>query len=544
MSNPPPINLGPYVLNAPTEVEKGHIRDSLDLGSASLLQGGFIDTNRLVFTDPNNSQRTITLDKTQLTSAVADRLRIARIVNVTGHVTTATPNPVFDGTADLYIPVTINDGVIDDKKLATDSVIASKIKNGAVTPDKLSAGGPSWSGGVGGTTFLTPGLELGKDITANSSSFVDFHSSVPSIDYDARIERKPGVNGTLDIINSGTGAINIRGLSLAADNSIVTTRQLIGAIEITGNQINTTAASNVEIAINYENSDSTINNFLNTTIFNGKRAISAKFYGDTKTFESFGPNRGITDGQIGWATAGLESRSGAGNALVAVHAAGATAALIRHVRGGEGLQIRTADDGAFAPLGCARMTSNNGIVINDGSPTLYLQDTNHRSGMVHVNSNIFYVLRGKATNSLEWEAYTAPGGIARWPLEINLENNWSSFGGNLSVYGTLYATGDIVAYSTSDKNLKSNICNIENPLDKISQINGVTFDWDTSKQDTYSGSDVGVIAQEVETILPDAVCTREDGYKAVKYDKLIPLLIESIKELQQKVQGLEAKLSN
>ena len=51
--------------------------------------------------------------------------------------------------------------------------------------------------------------------------------------------------------------------------------------------------------------------------------------------------------------------------------------------------------------------------------------------------------------------------------------------------------------------------------------------------------DVGVIAQEIEEILPEVVTTRGTGYKAVKYEKIVPLLIESIKELQKKVEDIE-----
>ena len=67
---------------------------------------------------------------------------------------------------------------------------------------------------------------------------------------------------------------------------------------------------------------------------------------------------------------------------------------------------------------------------------------------------------------------------------------------------------------------------------------GYEFDWN-EKQDTYEGHDVGVIAQEVEEILPEAVTTREDGYKAVKYEKLVPLLIESVKEQQKQIDDLK-----
>lgn len=100
---------------------------------------------------------------------------------------------------------------------------------------------------------------------------------------------------------------------------------------------------------------------------------------------------------------------------------------------------------------------------------------------------------------------------------------------------SLAATGDIVAFSTSDKRLKDDIQTITNPLQKLNQISGVSFVWNKDLQHTYTGSDVGVIAQEIENILPEAVITREDGYKAVRYEKIIPLLIEAIKELQSQI---------
>jgi len=530
MPNPPPINLGPYVLNAPTEVEKGHIRESLDLGSASLLQGNFLDTNRLVFTDPTNDQRTITLDKTQLNGSAAERLRIARIVNVTGHVTTTSPAPVFDGTEDLYIPVTINDGVISESMLATDAVVGSKIKNGTITPNKLSGTFPDW--GNAGTLFIKqPAIELGSGITANGNSFIDFHSSFPLVDYDARIWRRPGVNGALDILNVGTGNINIGGgLSVGSDDTVTSTRQVIGVIEITGNQINTTAQypvgqpANVEIALNYENSDGTIATFLNTTVFDGKRATVAKFFGDTKTLETYGPCRSITNGQVGWATAGLESRSATGNALVSLHAAGSTATLLRHVRGLAGLEVRDAGDTDYAPLKASKITATSDITINEGSPTLILQDTNHRSGMIHVNSNTFYVLRGSNVNSTTWETING-----RWPLEINLENNNAVFGGDVNA-------GSFT--SRSSVRYKKDIVPLQDSLSKVNSLNGVSYVWkDTEK------SDVGLIAEEVHEIYPELVHkTSSDEVEGVEYGKLTAVLIEAIKELTKRVVELEKQL--
>ena len=71
------------------------------------------------------------------------------------------------------------------------------------------------------------------------------------------------------------------------------------------------------------------------------------------------------------------------------------------------------------------------------------------------------------------------------------------------------------------------------PIEKINKIDGYSFEWNEDKQDIYKGKDYGVIAQEIEEILPELVNTRDNGYKAVNYDKLISLLIGGIKETQE-----------
>jgi len=109
---------------------------------------------------------------------------------------------------------------------------------------------------------------------------------------------------------------------------------------------------------------------------------------------------------------------------------------------------------------------------------------------------------------------------------------------SITVSGTISATGDITAFAASDKRLKDNISPIENALEKVASISGNTFDWN-DKADK-EGSEIGVIAQEIEALgLPGVTTTREDGYKAVRYEKLVPLLIEAIKELSLKVEELQ-----
>jgi hypothetical protein len=113
---------------------------------------------------------------------------------------------------------------------------------------------------------------------------------------------------------------------------------------------------------------------------------------------------------------------------------------------------------------------------------------------------------------------------------------------NTEIYGTLNVTGDITAFFTSDQRLKENIVPIVNPLAKVLSISGNTFDWVQGAG--KEGSDVGVLAQEVLKVLPEAVTTRETGYLAVRYEKIIPLLIEAIKDLSAKVEDLQDQINN
>ena len=110
--------------------------------------------------------------------------------------------------------------------------------------------------------------------------------------------------------------------------------------------------------------------------------------------------------------------------------------------------------------------------------------------------------------------------------------------------GDLEVSGDVIAFSSSDKTLKENISNINNPVDKIKVLNGIYFNWKESDgRHNHKGKDIGVIAQEVESILPEIVTTRENGVKAIQYDKLIPLTIEAIKEQDKKIEDLQEQIN-
>ena len=110
------------------------------------------------------------------------------------------------------------------------------------------------------------------------------------------------------------------------------------------------------------------------------------------------------------------------------------------------------------------------------------------------------------------------------------------------IYGSLNVTGDITAFYTSDQRLKNNVTLIPNALNKVLSISGNTFDW--NEESEKNGTDVGVIAQEILEVLPEAVTYRDNGYLAVRYEKLVPLLIEAIKDLSGKIQDLQDQINN
>ena len=111
----------------------------------------------------------------------------------------------------------------------------------------------------------------------------------------------------------------------------------------------------------------------------------------------------------------------------------------------------------------------------------------------------------------------------------------STFSGGINMSNSNITNGGVITATefnaTSDMRLKDNITAVQNPLDILAAISGVQFNWKSNGKEA-----VGVLAQEIEKVLPQIVNTNADGYKAVSYDSLIPILIEAIKELAAKVK--------
>jgi len=191
--------------------------------------------------------------------------------------------------------------------------------------------------------------------------------------------------------------------------------------------------------------------------------------------------------------------------------------------------VRAANSltGAWIGVENSSNTSGNGISLYGGASS-----GQPSYGLMFAGTATFGT-HGSVTS--DWATYfTMNDDSSRgWIFKRGTTNVASISGGGFANFN-----GDVTAYYSSDRRLKDNITPIGNALDKVKKIGGYTFDWN-DKQQAHTGHDVGIIAQEIEAVLPEVVTTRDTGFKAVKYEKIVPLLIEAIKEQQTQIEELK-----
>jgi len=176
------------------------------------------------------------------------------------------------------------------------------------------------------------------------------------------------------------------------------------------------------------------------------------------------------------------------------------------------------------------------IILDADGTDILLKDNGTEFGRFKIASSDFVIKSAINNKDILFKGVDASSTITALKLDMSEAGN-AQF--NAKISGSeIEASGDVIAFGSSDERLKDNITNIHKPIDKINKIGGYKFTWN-DKQDTYLGKDVGVLAQEIEAIMPEVVTTRATGYKAVKYEKIVPLLIEGIKELDKKIKDIE-----
>ena len=179
----------------------------------------------------------------------------------------------------------------------------------------------------------------------------------------------------------------------------------------------------------------------------------------------------------------------------------------------------------------------NSIIKETGTGALYLQS----------NQNVLVTKEDGTTLSAAFDTVGSAQLYHNGTLRLETTHTGAASPKDIDgvyITGKLAVSDDIIAFRTSDRRLKDNISPITKALEKVKSISGNTFNWNSAS--SYEGKgDTGVIAQEVDALgLPGITTLRDDGTYAVMYDKLVPVLIEAIKELSDKVDNLEQKLSD
>lgn len=192
--------------------------------------------------------------------------------------------------------------------------------------------------------------------------------------------------------------------------------------------------------------------------------------------------------------------------------------------GGTGLQVRF---GNYDVSGGNSWTSWKTLLASDNynsyAPTLTGTGASGTWG-INITGNAATVTNGVYTNTTQ---------------TISGEKTFSS---TYTYVNTLRASGDVIAYYTSDRRLKKNIKPIENALEKLSRLSGNEYDWDEAIQNTYKGHDYGVIAQEIESVLPGTTHQKPDGFFGIKnQNQIMALLIQAVKELKNEVDQLKKR---
>ena len=227
---------------------------------------------------------------------------------------------------------------------------------------------------------------------------------------------------------------------------------------------------------------------------------------------------------------------------------------------------------AVYPAGCTALANNTyGIILNATNASGILVFQTNATERLRI-SNTGNFMFNTATSGAAYVRLNQPtgqdGGIL-WERNITTKFQQALDGSDNMVFYSyaisanaykINSNGSATLYgaltqNASDRRLKNNITNIPNALDKIKTLNGVTFNWENNIFKTKRTNDIGVIAQEVQSVLPEAVALAPfdidsegnsksgENYLTVQYEKLVPLLIEGIKEQQAQIEAQQQQIN-
>jgi hypothetical protein len=189
--------------------------------------------------------------------------------------------------------------------------------------------------------------------------------------------------------------------------------------------------------------------------------------------------------------------------------------------------------------GSAEALGTNGITLEhgDGFPTYdkvikFVGPGGSTGTLTYATSSAEFIVSGSGTGVLTLSGNKVSGSAI----------STGSFG-RIQTAGVIAADDDVIAFASSDERLKGNIKTIENPIKKVEQLRGVEFQWNGLQNAYPSGSyDSGIIAQDVQKVLPQIVKEKKSGYLGVRQERLVGLLIEGIKDQQKQIDELKLQI--
>ncbi len=466
------------------------------------------------------------------TATSAGKWTTARTITLAGDLTGSVS---IDGSSNVTLTATVAG---DSVALGTDTTgnYVASISNGSyITGANGGSEGAALTLAVDATTtntaskvvardangdfaarFITANL-LGTASSANSANTANAWSSSRTITLAGDLSGSVSIDGSADATLTATIAAN--SVALGTDT---TGNYMVGVSAGTGISVSHTPGEGSTATISLNASTSNVSEGTNLYYTDARARAALSFTAGSGAYNSSTGvitiptnNNQLTNG-AGYITS---SGSISGNAATATQVtntvSGTTSAELVRGNMGDNDQFRILVGASASNAGYAEIAT-----ADDGTEPIYVRQY---TGVFTTLARTATLLDGSGNTSF-------PGSV--------------SAGNGLAVTGNITATGEVTAYF-SDVNLKKDIVEIAGALDKVEAIRGVHY----RPNETALGlgiedkAEVGVIAQEIEAVLPElVVASALQGYKTVKYDKLTALLIEAVKELSAKVKTLEAQV--
>ena len=469
-----------------------------------------------------------------------------------------------DGSGNLSFGTAVPSGVDVTANNSTDETIFPVFVDGQTGEQGLETDSGFTYNPSSGT--LTATIFVGA-LTGNSSSATALANArtIGGVSFDGTANiNLPGVNasGNQDTSGNAASARTIHGVSFDGSANI-------DLSEVIQDTVGAMVSSNTEsgISVSYEDGDGTLDfsvSGITSSMITDGTIATADIADDAITNAKIADNA-VTADQIsvsGNGTSGQALTSDGdgtfsfttitGNAYDLTLTGSSTPSInLAQTAGGSDTDSITLNAGT----GISFSTSGSAITVTNSSVSAITSDGSSPSLASGISASEIRSLIGAGTSSNSGTVTSVATGNGLSGGTITSSGTLtmgSSYSGDFDFTGTLSAgevrsDGEITAFYSSDIALKENINPIENALSKVMSLGGYNYDWKDSYVKDRGGidgyfvrkSDVGVLAHEIEKVVPEAHATREDGTGAVRYEKIVPLLIEAIKDLNKEIKELK-----